>query len=129
MTTRRWIVVVMVAGLVMGAIVGGVRLKQRHSYFLAQVQSHEESEDYCRQRERLYDALEGNFASEIRWRTEDKQGGSPEVASGERRRALVHEAKELATRAIAYHTAMARKYRNAARYPWLPVERDPPPPE
>lgn len=29
----------------------------------------------------------------------------------------------------AWHEAMARKYRDGARYPWLPVEPDPPEPE
>jgi len=29
----------------------------------------------------------------------------------------------------AYRVAMYRKYRRAARYPWLPVEPDPLPPE
>jgi hypothetical protein len=33
------------------------------------------------------------------------------------------------SRRIAYHAAMAEKYRQAARRPWLPVEPDPPPPE
>jgi hypothetical protein len=28
-----------------------------------------------------------------------------------------------------WHEAMARKYREAARYPWLPIEPDPPEPE
>jgi hypothetical protein len=28
-----------------------------------------------------------------------------------------------------YHSLMARKYERAARYPWLPAERDPLPPE
>ena len=35
----------------------------------------------------------------------------------------------LSKRGIAYHSAMARKYRHAARYPWLPIEPDPPEPE
>ena len=30
---------------------------------------------------------------------------------------------------IAYHAATADKYQHAARYPWLPVEPDPPRPE
>jgi hypothetical protein len=30
---------------------------------------------------------------------------------------------------LDYHTAMARKYRHAARYPWLPIEPDPQEPE
>jgi hypothetical protein len=29
---------------------------------------------------------------------------------------------------VHYHAALARKYERAARYPWLPVEPDPPQP-
>jgi hypothetical protein len=29
---------------------------------------------------------------------------------------------------LAYHDLMHRKYAHAARYPWLPLEPDPPPP-
>jgi hypothetical protein len=32
-------------------------------------------------------------------------------------------------RRIAYHESMMEKYARAARYPWLPVEPDPPEPE
>jgi|SRR5215467_5754768 len=32
-------------------------------------------------------------------------------------------------RVIDWHREMARKYRGAARHPWLPVEPDPPKPE
>ena len=35
MTTRRWMVVAMIVGLLMGVIVGGVRLKQMRSHFLS----------------------------------------------------------------------------------------------
>ena len=31
-------------------------------------------------------------------------------------------------RLIEWHESMARKYEHAARYPWLPVALDPPPP-
>ncbi len=34
----------------------------------------------------------------------------------------------LSKRGIAYHVAMARKYRHAARHPWLSVEPNPPEP-
>jgi hypothetical protein len=30
---------------------------------------------------------------------------------------------------IAYHAAMYHKYERAARYPWLPISADPPPPD
>ena len=32
------------------------------------------------------------------------------------------------SQAIEYNAARVRKYRRAARYPWLPVEPDPPEP-
>ena len=35
MTTRRWMVVVALVGLLMGGAIGGIRLKQRHDYFLS----------------------------------------------------------------------------------------------
>jgi hypothetical protein len=34
-----------------------------------------------------------------------------------------------AIRAREYHSRMAENYRHAARYPWLPVEPDPPEPK
>jgi hypothetical protein len=34
-----------------------------------------------------------------------------------------------ASRLIEYHASMARRYRHAARHPWLPVEPEPPAPE
>jgi hypothetical protein len=40
MTTRRWMIAVSVVGLVMGGIVGGVRLKRRHDYYLSRAQHH-----------------------------------------------------------------------------------------
>ncbi len=33
-----------------------------------------------------------------------------------------------AERVFEWHAALARKYRHAARYPWLPFEPDPPEP-
>jgi hypothetical protein len=36
---------------------------------------------------------------------------------------------ERLARETAYFGALARKYRHAARYPWLPLEPDPPGPE
>jgi hypothetical protein len=36
---------------------------------------------------------------------------------------------DLAKRRFTYHARLCEKYRRAARYPWLPVEADPPEPE
>jgi hypothetical protein len=34
-----------------------------------------------------------------------------------------------ASRKYVYHNGLSQKYKRAARYPWLPVPPDPPPPE
>lgn len=44
-------------------------------------------------------------------------GSAPRALSPERARS-----------SIAYHESLRRKYEHAARYPWLGVEPDPPPP-
>ncbi len=50
-----------------------------------------------------------------------QRGGGADVFSG------IGEIKPNARRA-AYHARMRQKYERAARYPWLPIEPDPPPP-
>jgi hypothetical protein len=52
------------------------------------------------------------------------------MAERERRAAeSVQRAMESNRRLMEYHAALVRKYRRAARYPWLSVEPDPPGPE
>ena len=60
------------------------------------------------------------------------------AVEGERRRARFHELavyyswrllRSSTARHGAYFAMMRQKYLRAARYPWLPVPPDPPPPE
>jgi hypothetical protein len=106
MTTRRWMIAVAVVALVMG----GYGLKRRRDDFLSRVQVH---------------------AEEATWRLEDSvmlcsravnSMDDIELARWKRRIAILPQL-------IAYHKALAQKYRGAARYPWLPIEPDPPEPE
>ncbi len=131
MTTRRWMVAVAVMGLLMGGVVGGVRLKRRHDYFLNLVEFHLQLErQYVPWERAARNSLQQsdltlNFLEAAR-HAESNDG----VELGILRPAVEWE-RQSATRfaqAIAYHAAMARKYRRAARYPWLPVEPDPPEP-
>jgi hypothetical protein len=98
MTTRRWMVAVAAAGLLMGGIVGGVRLKRRRFDFARRAEVHAilKTAD-----ERAVVAL---------------QVDNPQEAA----RLL---------RSAGHRAMLIRKYRHAARYPWLPVESDPPWPE
>jgi hypothetical protein len=89
MTTRRWMVVVVVVGLLMG----GVRLKRRHDDSVGRARFHNE------------------------------------MAATWIARGIGAAADDpIPQRLIVYHGLLARKYWYAARYPWLPVEPDPPMP-
>ncbi len=98
MTTRRWMAVVAVVGLLMGLAIVGYRLKQWHSYFVARAVHHR--------------SMEVVF----------KSFGGTLLANSNRIRASVSEN-------LGYHVAMARKYRHAARFPWLSIAPDPPEPQ
>jgi hypothetical protein len=101
MTTWRWMVAVAVVGLLMGAAIGGVRLKQRRDLFLALGTNHAQQE--------------AHYGREMLIRVE------PDT------HLVVQE--YVCPGHVDYHARLARKYERAARYPWLPVEPDPPEPE
>ena len=104
MTTRRWMVAVLIIGLLMGGVVGGYRLRRRYDNFVFCIQSHGVVLSFCREKHDPF------------WR---------EIVG--RYHGPISEAELL--REIEYHEAMYRKYRHAALYPWLPVEPDPPEPK
>ena len=90
MTTRRLMIAVAVVGLLMGGIVGGVRLRRRREYLMGYYHHHHQMA--------------------VMWISKGIETLDPRCQ-----------------RLIAYHGALARKYWYAARFPWLPVEPDPPP--
>jgi hypothetical protein len=110
MTTRRWMVAVAVAviGLTIG---GGVLLKQRRDYFLSLAQSHQKE----------------LASSTARGKALKSRIGS---ASGMTIEELMHLDRDYhrMTDRADHHASLVRKYEHAARYPWLPVEPDPPEP-
>jgi hypothetical protein len=108
MTTRRWMVAVAVIGLMIG---GGVLLKQRRDYFLSLAQSH--------QKEAASSTLRG---AAYKWRL----GGTSGMTVEEIMR--LHRVYDRMMDRADHHASLARKYERAARYPWLPVESDPPEP-
>jgi hypothetical protein len=105
MTTRRWMVAVAVVAL----SVAGEQMRRRAVRYRGLAERHAKIELVCRRTAaRLplmkpsdYGAFCGGMARNIR--------RSPRLA--------------------AYQADLRRKYEHAARYPWLPVEPDPPEPE
>jgi hypothetical protein len=95
-------IAVAVVGLLMATAIGGYRLKQRRDHFLSRAQLHEQNADF------LMEVYESDRVIRTHWTRDDDLN------------ALRRESD--------YQAAMARKYSHAARYPWLPIEPDPPPP-
>src|SRR5262249_8477700 len=132
MTTRRWMIAIVVVGLVTGSFVVGVRLKTIHDYFLSRAEFHTRLELSFGDEERraldcvrtFADALDG-----IGKRQREVEVTGRDV---EHVRSQVEFYRRIARRSHknrAYHAAMADKYRHAARHPWLPVVDEPSLPE
>jgi hypothetical protein len=86
-------------------------LKPRHDYFLSRLEYHARREEEAVRLERAYTKM---------------------VEHAERAGLLgdrLRRDREQVSQGVEYHSAMARKYRRAARYPWLPVEPDPSEPD
>jgi hypothetical protein len=108
MTTRRWMIVVAVVSLL---ISGGLRLKQRRDYFLSLARSHAQKMPSSTAEGK---ALKSRF-------------GSTSGMRGEEILFLRRDFDRMMDRAD-HHAGLVQKYHRAARYPWLPVEPDPPEP-
>jgi hypothetical protein len=108
MTTRRWIVVVAMVALMLGA---GVWLKRRRDYFLSLVQSHQ-----------------NEVASFItRGQALKARLGSTSGMTSEEIMRMYSAFDRMMDRAD-HHASLARKYEDAARRPWVPVAPDAPEP-
>jgi hypothetical protein len=106
-------VAVAAIGLVIGlAIGGGVLLEQRRGYFVSLARSHQKEVDSSTARGK---SLKSRFGG--------TSGMTTEVIMQ-----LHRDYNRMMDRA-EHHASLARKYENAARYPWFPVEPDPPEPD
>ena len=133
MTTRRWMIAVAAVALMSSGAVAGLRIRRRHVEFLARVQSHTQMERFCALSEHQQRAYIKTWADStmLLLRMQERFGLDSGIGKEDARNELESFRRKVANwrRWTSYHTAMARKYRHAARYPWLPVEPDPPPPE
>jgi hypothetical protein len=111
MTTRRWMIVVVVVGVLMGGIVVADRLRQRRADFNTLAQHHTYMKVYFRDW--------GQSASAVAlWEASGRSDAH----------ARLKDLKDRLSRLLAYHESMERKYQHAVRYPWLAIEADPPEP-
>jgi hypothetical protein len=105
MTTRRW----MIAVAVLALILGPSRLAVRRAAFVGRSRDHAAWL-------RVYRAnLAAYESGRIQYRN-----ATPEFIRGY---------DDVLQRKIRHHEGLKAKYDRATRYPWLPVESDPPEPE
>jgi hypothetical protein len=129
MTTRRWMVAVAIGGLAMGGIVGGVRLKRRQEYFGSLAERCSAAEEMWLKSARRYEADIRQTTKELELFEKHPPLSGPsllEDTHGHLRRSLDRQAA--LARKSAHYARLKQKYRYAARYPWRPVEPDPPEP-
>jgi hypothetical protein len=113
MTTRRWMVAVAVVAVAIGLMIGGgAWLQQRRDYFLSLARSHQNEVT----------------SSTARGEALKSRIGGTSGMSNEEIMHLYRRYEQITDRAD-HHASLVRKYEHAARYPWLPVEPDPPPPD
>ncbi len=111
MTTRRWMVVVAISAMVIAASLWVSRALLRAQEYRRLAIVHLAFGNLC-----FGEAGEYRYAADHS-RASDRR---------DRDELQMIEAHQL--KLANYHHDMARKYEHAARYPWLPVEPDPPPP-
>ena len=121
MTTRRWMVAVLAAGLLVGGAVGGVRLKRRRDEFLARAEKHTIME----YRHKKLANLDRSRAMNMGAVESEPDLITPQAPL---KADLLRSAADHA-RLGAHYESLTRKYQHAARYPWLSVEPDPPEPD
>jgi hypothetical protein len=104
----------MVAAALVGLVMGGLQLKRRRDYFLSQAEFHASTEDLGKQ---IKDALDVHLefcTTHAEYRDEIPR--------------LLKDIRQ-AGQEMDYYATLHHRYLNAASYPWLTAEPDPPEPE
>jgi hypothetical protein len=128
MTTRRWIVATAFVAMPLSVANG---LAERRAYFLTRAAYHRQmaidiDNDYLI---RSSGGCPFTFESLLHGRTESKDKlAADNLPKAKTSKPNWAEEMTRMQRSIDYHTAMERKFENAARRPWLPVAPDPPEP-
>jgi hypothetical protein len=118
-TVRRLMVAVAIVGIIGGGYLEVVRLARLSEYYWGRAIK-------FRRLESMGEFTSGMTPAE--WQAHCEEIDRMNRVSGMFQAARGYP-PELARRLIAYAAAMIRKYERAARYPWLPVEPDPPWPQ
>jgi hypothetical protein len=127
MTTRRWMIAVAAAGVLMGGFVA-IRAVWQYLRALHLIQHHDGMEAMWRWLDRhgQMEAIDHALAMD-----DEQRRITGDAGLGEEFRQAIGQYRRIVEpwhRKAEYHAAMARKYRRVASFPWLPVEPDPPEP-
>ncbi len=130
MTIFRWMIVILGVGLATAGIVGGTRLKRRREHFRSLAQRYSALETMCLEYTTLADAEVRQSTKEVEL-FEKYLKPSEQSLLGQTQRHLrgAHDTQESWALKTAHCTRLKQKYEYVARYPWLPVDPDPPEPD
>ncbi len=135
-TVRRLMVAVALAGLVMGGGVWSYRMWRLSRYYSGLAQAYNTGENMYRQigamnfdlaqvdEKRSLQLWSPQFGAKLHKALREREE-KPTERHG-RSAAGAHDVLAQPKRTADYFAAVARKYERAARFPWLPVEPDPP---
>lgn len=111
-TIRQMMIIVATLAATFGLAISVIRSSHSAAIYQQRVREHASQASLCRDLSEKAD----------RFWTERVHAKDPENWE-------YREAAEWVRRLCDYHELMTQKYERAARYPWLPVEPDPPMPE
>jgi hypothetical protein len=138
-TLRRMMAALAALALLLGGARAFVRLRELSRRYTAIAQRHYEREwvhrdgaaSFTRNSERVSGYAEDE-ERKLHGAAGDEGPGRRALAWAKIHRADARRYRAIAsaaTKAARYHAALVAKYRRAARFPWLPVDPDPPEPE
>jgi hypothetical protein len=121
MTMRRWMIAVAIAGIVLGGVVWGKRLKQRRDFYLQQANFHARLESFFRSVEKMFGPLVGSSgkARQSVAGITVRSGLAPALVA-------VDEHTYSAAALAQYHAVQKERYLHFASRPWLSASADPP---
>jgi hypothetical protein len=133
MTTRRW----MAAVAIVAVAIGGEMMRRRSVSYRGQANRYALAEAKVRTWGKNSDQRTAEHKKHLRKVQSFAESGGGAfraswksfIDSATRSVTLASEEAERFHRLAAHYAALRMKYERAARYPWLPVEPDPPKPE
>jgi hypothetical protein len=126
MTTRRWMIASLIAAILLAAGVGIDQIRRRQKEFRARAEIYR---NLRQESDKLIAAYDESIRDLNHMVAIEQSSPIPDTARLEQLIKLVQATRELTQRTSTHYASLKDKYAQASRYPWRPVEPDPPEPQ